>query len=125
MLVNDILDAASSKRETLVVKQDLVNLKEVAEVVCGLLAPLVNRNVQLVCELDDSLPAVLGDETRICSILTNLASNAAKFTKEGQIEVSAAVVEQGKVMRVEVSDTGLGIPEDKLPMCGGQSSKLM
>jgi two-component system, sensor histidine kinase ChiS len=53
---------------------------------------------------------VLGDEARIAQIFTNLVHNAIKFTEQGGVEV--ALTRGPKEIRVEVRDTGIGIPEE-------------
>ena len=60
-----------------------------------------------------------GDRTRCQQILMNLVSNAVKFTSQGEISVQAEAKDRGNGrydMRVRVRDTGIGIPEDKLPL---------
>ena len=68
---------------------------------------------------DDEVPVMVkGDKTRLSQVLTNLLSNAIKFTEEGQItlETSLLKIEDHQVyIRFLVSDTGLGIPQEKLP----------
>ena len=53
------------------------------------------------------------DELRLQQLLTNLLSNAAKFTSEGEINLSFTVDEGKEEVRFSVTDTGCGIPEDK------------
>jgi CheY-like chemotaxis protein len=59
----------------------------------------------------DDLPTIIADQTRVRQIILNLISNAAKFTEQGSISLHAAVNPQEVL--VSVSDTGIGIPEDK------------
>ncbi len=62
---------------------------------------------------------VLGDRTRLQQVVMNLVSNALKFTDEGEITISAEVKrhgEDGYALRITVSDTGIGISADKLPL---------
>ncbi len=67
--------------------------------------------------VDDGLPAVVaGDPVRFCQVLVNLASNAVKFTDQGEVEVSLRLLglQPGQVtVELEVSDTGIGIPQDR------------
>jgi CheY-like chemotaxis protein len=61
----------------------------------------------------------VGDPAKLCQILNNLISNAIKFTHEGHIKVSVEVVYESEtdwVLEVAVSDTGVGIAEDKQPL---------
>lgn len=77
-----------------------------------------NKGLDVEVELDPDLPATLrGDAARIRQVLLNLASNAVKFTERGAVKIEAVCHSRGDMLaRVEwrVSDTGIGIPADKL-----------
>ena len=62
--------------------------------------------------METNLPVAHGDGKRITQCLLNLAGNAIKFTKQGQVAIVAEV--QGDTLRYCVSDTGIGIPADQL-----------
>lgn len=113
-LVNDIVDSAALKRRTLLVKHESVNLHEAASVVCEILSPIVARKVKLVNAIDDAFPHIEGDYGRLSQILTNLVSNAIKFTHQGTITISARELPSTNQVEISVADTGIGIPEDKL-----------
>ncbi|GAX76579.1 hypothetical protein CEUSTIGMA_g4025.t1 [Chlamydomonas eustigma] len=110
-LINDILDAASFRMGKLLVKHEKVNLFKAAEDVRDLCQPLAKRNVRIVNEIREGLPLVKGDTGRIIQIFHNLIGNACKFTQQGTITVSA--VQKGSEVEVSVTDTGIGIPEDR------------
>jgi len=72
------------------------------------------KKVELSVKLDDNLPKARFDSDKIIHVLTNLISNAIKFTPEkGRISVS--IQHQGEDLVIRVSDTGLGIPKEALP----------
>ncbi len=77
-----------------------------------------NKGLRVVVELDPALPASLrGDVARIRQVLLNLASNAVKFTEQGNVTIAAICHSRGDMLaRVEwsVSDTGIGIAPDRV-----------
>ena len=60
-----------------------------------------------------TFPKFLGDPTRLSQIITNLISNALKFTFVGSIDVLATVYQGGNMLKIEVADSGIGIPKEK------------
>src|SRR5262249_22733806 len=67
---------------------------------------------EFVASLPEDLPLAYGDGGRITQCLMNLAGNSLKFTKQGKVEI--AVAQQNGLLRYSVSDTGIGIPSDKI-----------
>jgi len=117
-LVNDILDlskieAGQLRLETIAF--DVVQTVEESIEIYGLKA--AEKNVELVCRLAPGLaPGRSGDPARLRQILLNLISNSLKFTERGEVVVRAGPdAERGAdFLRFEVSDTGIGIPKEKL-----------
>lgn len=76
------------------------------------------RNVVFTTEVDDGLPAsLIGDQTRLTQIVINLVSNAAKFTEKGEVRllIGGGSVDRNRYqLALEVQDTGVGIPIEKL-----------
>jgi len=70
------------------------------------------KGLDFVVSAPPDLPIAHGDGKRITQCLLNLAGNAIKFTKQGQVAIAAEV--QGETLRYRVSDTGIGIPADQL-----------
>ncbi|MCP4131817.1 MAG: SpoIIE family protein phosphatase [bacterium] len=116
-LVNDVLDFSKLKNQDLVLKLRSVDLRQLVEIVLTLSKPLlVDKAVELNNEIPETIPYVLADEERLQQIFHNLVGNAIKFTASGTISISAEVIpgtDKNKYVEVGVSDTGIGIPEDK------------
>ena len=114
-LVNDILDFSKLRHKTIELQFQAVGLREIVEVVLTLSQPLIsNKDLQLVNAIPSDLPPGQADENRLQQILYNLVGNAIKFTEKGSVEISATVVHGNEQLTITVSDTGIGIPEDKL-----------
>ncbi|MCP4137725.1 MAG: SpoIIE family protein phosphatase [bacterium] len=112
-LVNDILDFSQLKNKDIKLQLRPVDLRSVIELVLRISEPLLGgKQVVLVDSTPKDLPPLLADENRLQQILYNLVGNAIKFTTEGKIEVSGTV-QDGRIA-ITVSDTGIGIWEDKL-----------
>ncbi|HHB93223.1 MAG TPA: EAL domain-containing protein, partial [Thioploca sp.] len=113
-LVNDILDFSKLKKQEFDLQRKAVDIRTITEVVLALSQPLIgNKQVQLSNKIPAHLPPINADENRLQQILYNLVGNAIKFTDIGIIKVSAEIVENIKLV-ISVSDTGIGIPEEKL-----------
>ncbi len=124
-LVNDILDFSKMKHGKLQFDLKPTDVNSVTDIVLALSQALVNQKpIVLTNLIPDDLPLVETDENRLQQILINLIGNAVKFTQEGEIKVFAEIVdakwapvaelEETRLVRVSVSDTGIGIPEDKI-----------
>ncbi|NQY65086.1 MAG: diguanylate cyclase, partial [Alteromonadaceae bacterium] len=112
-LVNDILDFSKLKNHNLELYTQPIDLHTMTEVVLALSIPLVgDKKITLVNDVAVDFSAAQADENRIQQTLHNLIGNAIKFTEQGLITVSAKT-ENGWI-KVKVTDTGIGIPEDRL-----------
>ncbi|MBU2141445.1 MAG: PAS domain S-box protein [Alphaproteobacteria bacterium] len=113
-IVNDILDFSKIDAGRLDVEKRPFDLRSVIDDVVTLIgAARPNPAVRLSYEIaPDIADAVVGDETRVRQILTNIVGNAAKFTDAGHVRLDARV-RHGKLCII-VADTGPGIPADKL-----------
>lgn len=112
-LVNDLLDISRIEAGRVKFNIRPLNMSEVAqEVVEALQGEIVRRNLTLELDIPPHLPPVKGDYDRIVQVLTNLVSNAYKYTPPGgRITLSLHPVD-GEI-QVDVSDTGIGIaPQD-------------
>jgi PAS domain S-box-containing protein len=117
-LLNDILDLSKIEARKLRLESVEFNLRDALDDTVNMLALRAGeKGLELACRVSPDTPdRVVGDPTRLRQIVVNLAGNAIKFTEKGEVVVCAdlkAVSEGQAVLRFEVSDTGIGIPEDK------------
>lgn len=122
-LINDILDFSKIEAGKLDIENVDFMLDQLVERVASLFREKIERkDVELVFVLDENVPLCLhGDAFRITQILTNLVSNALKFTEEGTVVVRLYAGGGGKddsdgevELRCSVADTGIGIAPDHL-----------
>lgn len=110
-LLNDILDLSKFDAGQLELERIPFDLATLIEDTANLLSQNAAPSVELTCLIDPRFPAlVLGDPTRVRQIVSNLLSNALKFTRAGRVDIRLSQYE-GKV-RIEVCDTGIGIAQD-------------
>jgi len=120
-LVNDILDLSKVEASQLELEQTGFRLNELMAKVVEMAALSADeKGLGLVCEIAADVPTELvGDPTRLRQVLLNLLGNAIKFTETGKVTVSVMPdvksSDQG-ALRFTVSDTGIGIPQDKLDL---------
>ena len=119
VLINDILDFSNISAGKLDVEKIDFNLQPMLD---GIAEPFARRAVQaglkLIWSIDPRVPLfVRGDPGRVRQILSNLAGNAIKFTDAGEVSLRVtadAETDSTVVVRFEVKDTGIGIPEDRM-----------
>ncbi|GAA6205838.1 response regulator [Thalassotalea sp. SU-HH00458] len=112
-LVNDILDFSKMKNQNLKLNTSGVELHSLTDVVLTVSTPLIgDKPIVLKNNVVNTLPLVNADENRLEQILYNLIGNAIKFTEQGEVTVDAEL--SGKHIKISVTDTGIGIAQDKL-----------
>ena len=110
-LLNDILDLSKFDAGQLELERIPFDIGAMVEDTANLLSQNAAANVELTCLIAKALPStVLGDPTRVRQIVSNLLSNALKFTRFGRVDVRLVPIVGG--VRLEVCDTGIGIPEE-------------
>jgi signal transduction histidine kinase/CheY-like chemotaxis protein/HPt (histidine-containing phosphotransfer) domain-containing protein len=113
-IINDILDFSKIEAGKLQLDNHPLQLQELVEHLVTVLSPLAGKKgLQLNCRLPSEMNTwVLGDRGRLRQILTNLISNAIKFTERGEVSVSAVIFDQSATelsLQIRVRDTGVGI----------------
>ncbi|TIP02079.1 MAG: response regulator [Mesorhizobium sp.] len=119
-IINDILDFSKIDAGQLVLDPAPFNLAEAIEDVATLVSTRAKeKDLELIVRVQPGLDGqFVGDVGRIRQIVTNLLGNAVKFTDEGHVlvDVTGERVPAGTKLTISVTDTGIGIPEDKLKL---------
>jgi PAS domain S-box-containing protein len=118
IIVNDILDFSKIEAGKMELEETVFNLPElVKEVVQLFQSKAESKNLTLLLHTDPILPLLIkGDQVKIVQILSNLVSNAIKFTTQGYVEVALELVSRQDnytSILFNVKDTGIGVPLDK------------
>lgn len=120
-IINDILDFSKIEAGMLQLERLEFEIRPVFDQVASVLAEAARaKGLELIVSCHPDVPQVLaGDPTRLAQVLTNLGSNAVKFTTEGEvfIRATATPTAEGRTrLRVTVADTGVGVPEVDVDM---------
>ena len=118
-MINDILDFSKIEAGKLELDAHEFDLREAVEDTCEMLAGQAHgKGLELTAFVAEDVPAVVrGDRGRLRQIVTNLVSNAIKFTHRGEVAVRVELLERAgrdAVLRFEVADSGIGIEPAKL-----------
>lgn len=117
-VVNTLLDISKIESGAMTIEQDLLDLGDLSRDCCTLVALRAETGqVALERVIGPELPQVLGDRRALKQVMLNLLSNAVKFTPPGG-RVVLALVRDGDVVDLSVSDTGIGIAASDLPRLG-------
>ncbi len=113
-LINDILDFSKIEAGRLNVESAAFDCHSAVRDACSLLSPnAVAKGIALEVAIAPGVPQVLlGDANRVRQVVLNLVGNSIKFTPQGRVAVSLTV--DGSFLRFSVTDTGVGIPPEKL-----------
>ena len=118
-VINDILDFSKIEAGRIDIEATDFDLRECVETTMKTLVHLAEaRGLELLCDIGHDVPFIVqGDSTRLSQMIINLVGNAIKFTMQGQVAVKVETEPhrgEGAVLHFTVSDTGIGIPRDKL-----------
>jgi len=114
-LINNILDLSriEAGRERLIVSTCAVH-ELVGELVSMIKPQATEKKIALLNQIPTNLPLITTDPDKLKHILQNIIGNAVKFTEQGQVTIVAVV--EGAEMVIHVSDTGIGISADHIPL---------
>ncbi|MPV69577.1 hybrid sensor histidine kinase/response regulator [Burkholderia sp. BE17] len=119
-VINDVLDLSKAESNQMALESIPFDLRRVVNDVTSIFRPLADaKNLTLTCRIaPDLADGYMGDSTRLRQLVSNLVSNAIKFTKRGSVTIDVRLAPAGSAGRgveIAVSDTGIGIPEDSMP----------
>jgi signal transduction histidine kinase/CheY-like chemotaxis protein len=119
VIINDILDFSKINAGKIEFIQSEFNLRELVKGTMQLMqVKAAEKNITLKSVIDFHIKDMLtGDPVRLNQIITNLLANAVKFTESGKVTIEIKLIEANESkcrLRFQVSDTGIGIPENKL-----------
>jgi signal transduction histidine kinase len=114
-MVDDLLDLAKVDAGRISISPEWFEMVDLFSALRGMFRPIVGSGgVSLIFEEPDHVPPIYTDDKKLAQILRNFISNALKFTLEGEVRVSARIIE-GQMIEFAVTDTGIGIAADHLP----------
>jgi signal transduction histidine kinase/DNA-binding response OmpR family regulator/HPt (histidine-containing phosphotransfer) domain-containing protein len=119
-VINDILDFSKIESGRLELEKEPLSVQAIIEEACDIAAPRAReKGLELLVDMGEQVPTwVRGDTTRLRQVLINYINNAIKFTEQGQVVVSAHVLQefepgQDALLQFRVKDTGIGIALDR------------
>jgi len=114
ILINNVLDLAKIEAGKIEWNSEPVVISEIFDRAISATSILFEeKGLKLYKEIDDNLPVILGDKSRLIQAIINLLSNASKFTKQGSVTCNAYQDNDNIVFKI--TDTGIGIAEEDLP----------
>jgi signal transduction histidine kinase/HAMP domain-containing protein len=114
-LINGILEITKIESGTATVVADRFDLTEFMSESKSDYAMPMEKDLMLEWDYPADLPVIASDRVKLKQILMNLVNNAIKFTDQGSVKISARVLSEGQSLKLQVADTGPGIPDDLLP----------
>ncbi|MDP2385119.1 MAG: ATP-binding protein [Bacteroidota bacterium] len=121
VIINDILDLSKIEAGKFEFTEDDLNINQIIESTLELLEYRAREKaIELIFMPDEKIPlSLVGDAARFNQILLNLVGNAIKFTEKGNVTVTTKLIESTEsdvLCEFAISDTGIGIPQDKLKL---------
>jgi signal transduction histidine kinase len=114
-MVDDLLDLAKVEAGRISISPEWFEMVDLFSALRGMFRPIVSSSaVSLIFEESDPLPRIYTDDKKLSQILRNFISNALKFTPQGEVRVTAKMLDEN-LLEFAVSDTGIGIAAEHLP----------
>lgn len=115
-MVNNVLDLAKIEAGTTQVSKEVVDLVDLVSDIASIEEPIAElAGIRFATHVDENVPLIREDWQRLRKVVMNLTSNAVKFTdREGSVVVRVSFNPSSETVRITVSDTGIGIPSDRI-----------
>lgn len=114
-LINNALEISRLESGETKLKLEPINPSELIAEVHNMLKPsLGKKNIEIIVNCENSPKTVVTDALKLQQIVTNLVSNAIRYTESGTIEINCETIDESK-WKIVVADTGIGISEEDLP----------
>ncbi len=129
-VINDVLDFSKIEAGKLLLEREVFEIARSLREICELFRPAATDNGTVIeWQGDPALPAhALGDSSRLRQVLSNLVSNAVKFTRNGRVSITATRGEipgsEAFLLQISVADNGIGIPPEKRGQLFGSFEQL-
>jgi signal transduction histidine kinase len=123
-MIRTILEATRLEAGAMVLEREEVDIKRMLDDLAESYDIPSDKEVTIGWDYNGQLPKLLTDEGKLKQILQNLVSNALKFTHEGHVRISARPIADARCVEFCVTDTGIGIREDMVPMIFGKFRQL-
>jgi signal transduction histidine kinase len=115
VIIDDILDFSKIEAGRLRLASEPFDLAACVREAISICSPSPDKNVRLEVRIDAAVPAtIVGDVNRVRQILINLIGNGVKFTHAGTVTLTVSQARQPGVLQFDVTDSGIGIPEEKI-----------
>ena len=115
-MVNSILYATSLEAQSVGVNSGEVALADLLHELKAEYTKSSDKELTIVWEFSHDMPVVKTDRAKLKNILDNLVDNAIKFTQQGKVAVATRYIPESNSVEFKVSDTGVGIPKEKIPI---------
>ncbi len=114
-LLKDVLDYSRMGSNEMKLEELEFSVRfTMSSIIKQMLPKAKEQGIELKLEIDDKFPnMIVGDQTRLSQVIFNLIGNAIKFTQYGEVKLKA-YVQKNHTLRFEISDTGIGISQDKV-----------
>ena len=113
-LIEDLLTLSMLESHHLPLKLESVDVKAmVTSIIQGLEKNAQDKGLKLIADISDDISSVIADRVRLEQVIVNLVDNAIKYTNSGAVRVTVNMADN--MLKVDVEDTGIGIPEKDIP----------